>query len=240
MSHKNKIDYIDLDFSLSDIPGKPSTVLYLWGCNFLCLYCHNKICFNPIARREIEVPILIEKVLGNRLSNAISITGGEPLLQTPALVEFIHQMKEKRPDYYISVDTNGSFPEKVEEIAPLVNRIAIDFKNSPDLYENSTNTKIDPKKVLESISIANRVPGLTVEVRTVFVRPIVTYESLEKIIDILKEMSFQGTYIISQYLPSEGVGTQYKDLLFTEPATHLKEFLAKNSNAPFRILLRNL
>ena len=228
-----------MDLSLSDIPGRSSIVLYLWGCNFFCPYCHNKICLDPIAKREIEIPNLVSKILENRLSNALSVTGGEPLLQTDSLLQLIRLLREKRQDYYISIDTNGSFPENVKKVAPLVNRIAIDFKHEPGQYEKAVNRPIDPKKILESISIANETERLDIEVRTVLARPLVSFETIETIISHLKEISFRGTYVISQYIPSEGVDPQYKSQFFTEPNANVEEFINRLKNLPFKVKMRN-
>ena len=118
-------------------------------CNLRCRYCmpscgvasvpHGKILtFDEIVRltqRFAEVGI-----------RKVKITGGEPLLHKD-MTEFLGKIKAL--GYKIKLDSNGSFPELLEEIvkANLVDRVAMDIKNSPQLYGKTVG--------LESFDIKN-------------------------------------------------------------------------------------
>lgn len=62
-------------------------VLFLQGCNMRCLYCHNRDTWNSNGGEEIELSSLISKIdslkgFYNRDDGGITVSGGEPLLQS--------------------------------------------------------------------------------------------------------------------------------------------------------------
>ena len=61
--------------------------------------------------------------------DGVCISGGEPLIQ-PGLDEFLKKVRDM--GYLIKLDTNGSFPERLERFAEegLIDQVAMDLKNS--------------------------------------------------------------------------------------------------------------
>ena len=111
--------------SLIDFPGLISIVVFTQGCNFNCHYCHNQILI-PVDKGiiyEQEVFELIEQ--HQNMLDAVTISGGEPTLQTD-LVSFIKKLKKY--ELKVKVDTNGSKPEVLKKILPLIDYIAMDYK----------------------------------------------------------------------------------------------------------------
>jgi pyruvate formate lyase activating enzyme len=82
----------------------------------------------------------------------ICITGGEPLLH-PDLGDFLSFLKERK--LFVKLDTNGSFPSRLEGLIAknLVDSIAMDVKAPLDRYEEVTRTKVDGKNIRKSIDI---------------------------------------------------------------------------------------
>lgn len=121
--------------TLLDYPGCVACTVFTGGCNFRCPFCHNSSLVVPerIERgmSEDEVLSFLKKRVG--VLDGVAITGGEPLLHRD-MPEFLGKIKAL--GYKIKLDSNGSFPELLEEIvkANLVDRVAMDIKNSPQLY----------------------------------------------------------------------------------------------------------
>jgi pyruvate formate lyase activating enzyme len=148
-----------LETSLSDWPGKLCSVLFLPTCNFRCPYCHNHpLVFHP----EQYATIPLEDILGRLRSlrnwiDGVCLTGGEPSLHTdlPLLVREI-----KRHRFLIKLDTNGSNPQRLENLieAGEVDFISMDVKAplDPFRYSRSTGLPIKLKPILESIEILKR------------------------------------------------------------------------------------
>ena len=121
--------------TLLDFPGTVACTVFTGGCNFRCPFCHNAPLVLPeeLSREDEAERVLafLKKRVG--VLDGVAITGGEPLLHQdmPAFLEKIRAL-----GYKIKLDTNGSFPERLEEIvkAGLVDRVAVDIKNSPALY----------------------------------------------------------------------------------------------------------
>lgn len=121
--------------TLLDYPGQVACTVFTGGCNFRCPFCHNASLVLPgqIARDSSEQAVLefLRKRAG--VLDGVAITGGEPLLHKdmPAFLEKVRAL-----GYRIKLDTNGSFPDRLEEIvrAGLVDRVAMDIKNTPELY----------------------------------------------------------------------------------------------------------
>ncbi len=125
--------------SLLDYPEKTACTVFTGGCNFRCPYCHNAslvIGLNtvePIDNDEFFAFLNKRK----NILDGVCVTGGEPLLQ-PDIAEFIRKIKQL--GYSVKLDTNGSFPDKLQQLVDekLVDYVAMDIKNSPEKYSLTT------------------------------------------------------------------------------------------------------
>jgi len=140
------------ELTLIDYPGKLACTLFLFGCNFRCGFCHNpELVLAPLGKDYTEKEILdfLEKRKGQL--EGVCITGGEPLMTID--VEFLKKIKDL--GYSVKLDTNGSFPELLEELIKkkLIDYVAMDIKSSKEKYKEITNSEIDIKKIEKSIKI---------------------------------------------------------------------------------------
>jgi len=139
-------------FSLIDYPAKISAIIFTQGCNFRCPYCHNPELVDPKLFTSAIDEDLILSFLRKRVGklDGVVITGGEPLLQHD-LIEFIKKVKEM--GYLIKLDTNGSYPEKLERLLDLIDYIAMDIKAPLEKYHDVVRTDVCTEKIMESITI---------------------------------------------------------------------------------------
>lgn len=73
----------------------------------------------------------------------VAVTGGEPLLHAD-IGRFLEKVRAL--GYKIKLDTNGSFPDRLMELvgAGLVDKVAMDVKNSPEEYARTAGVaKLD-------------------------------------------------------------------------------------------------
>ena len=121
--------------TLLDYPGHMACTVFTGGCNLRCPFCHNAslvLSEKPAAfMDEEEFFAFLRKRQG--ILEGVAITGGEPLLQKD-MPDFLGRIRKL--GYKIKLDTNGCYPEKLMELvsAGLVDRVAVDIKNSPALY----------------------------------------------------------------------------------------------------------
>jgi pyruvate formate lyase activating enzyme len=102
-----------------DYPGKISAVVFTYGCNLRCRYCHNpELVVAPCDRStlvdEKDVLNFLEKRKG--FLDALVITGGEPTLQKD-LIPFIQKVKDI--GLLVKLDTNGTDSNIVKKILDL-------------------------------------------------------------------------------------------------------------------------
>lgn len=121
--------------SLSDYEGKISAVLYTGGCNFKCPYCNKKnlIYLNNDAS-EIDLDDIYDYLdTRSKDIDAVTITGGEPLIQK-GLIDLIKNIKSKK--YLVKLNTNGSNYEVFKKLIDdkLVDYISLDIKNTKVNY----------------------------------------------------------------------------------------------------------
>ena len=122
--------------TLLDYPGRMACTVFTPGCNFRCPFCHNALLVLPEMQQGDELSC--EEVLSflkkrTGILEGICLTGGEPLLQS-GVDDFLRRVKDL--GYAVKLDTNGSFPDRLEALisAGLVDKVAMDIKNSPELY----------------------------------------------------------------------------------------------------------
>ncbi|MFH0808105.1 MAG: anaerobic ribonucleoside-triphosphate reductase activating protein [archaeon] len=155
--------------STIDYPGEICCVIFLWGCNFRCGFCYN----SSLVIRDQELGISEEEFfdfLSKRMGklDAVCISGGEPLMSLD--FGFVRRIKDM--GFKVKIDTNGSFPERLQELVSegLVDYIAMDVKSCREDYCEVVNVNVDMEKIEESIRIVNEfensefrttvVPGL--------------------------------------------------------------------------------
>lgn len=121
--------------TLLDYPGRVACTVFTAGCNFRCPFCHNAPLVLPELLREDFTEDDILSFLRKRqgILDGVAITGGEPLMHS-RIDDFLKKVREL--GYSIKLDTNGSFPDHLVSVveAGLVDRVAMDIKNSPEMY----------------------------------------------------------------------------------------------------------
>jgi len=140
--------------SLIDYPGKICAIVFTLGCNFRCSYCHNpelvypELFNKPIPEQEIF------SFLGKRRGklDAVTITGGEPTLQTD-LIDFI--LRIKKLEFLVKLDSNGSNPDVLQNAisSEVLDYIAMDVKAPLEKYREITSSNIDPERIKKSIGL---------------------------------------------------------------------------------------
>lgn len=229
-----------IDISTKDIPHKSAMVIFTVGCNFKCQFCHNKYLLQPNVGREYEIKELMDKIKINELVSGVSISGGEPTLQSD-LLDLCSEIE--KTGKYLSVDTNGSNPNVIKEIAQYINRVALDLKGPPneEKLEIITGVKVDIGKLTETIKFLNNQEDIEFETRTTYVKSLLNVEDIRETVSFLKKMGFRGNWVLQQYQFLEGVGEEFKHI-FSKPEHDSLVSLIKpyvNKAFPFNIFLRD-
>lgn len=189
--------------TLLDYPGKVACTVFTGGCNFRCPFCHNAPLVLPerLAHDTDEEQVLAFLKKRQGTLDGVAITGGEPLLHKD-IAQFLEKVKAL--GYSIKLDTNGSFPERLIEIvsAGLVDRVAMDIKNSPELYPQTTGCEtLDMAKIDRSREFLLS-GAVDYEFRTTVVKGLHTEESL---LSAAKWISGAKEYYLQQFKDSGDV-----------------------------------
>jgi len=120
------------DMSTIDWYGNVSMVVFWAGCNIRCPYCHNSTLTPLDSGTEVGLDLLDERLRQSMNPvpslDAVVFTGGEPVLQTDAVIEAAKLVKSY--DLKLMLDTNGTIIRDVERIlrTGLIDRVALDVK----------------------------------------------------------------------------------------------------------------
>ncbi|NOY79435.1 MAG: anaerobic ribonucleoside-triphosphate reductase activating protein [Kiritimatiellaeota bacterium] len=139
--------------SLVDFPGRLSAVFFVSGCNFRCGFCHNaELLGTPKPGMPVDQ---LEAACGRFRDNWVDgavITGGEPTLDD-RLADLIVRLRKW--GFKIKLDTNGSRPEFLATVLPLVDFVAMDVKCSLESYPEFV--KFDhPERIARSVELVRR------------------------------------------------------------------------------------
>jgi pyruvate formate lyase activating enzyme len=209
--------------TLLDYPGKVASIIFTYGCNLRCPYCHNpELVIKPIDKNNLFSEESILNYLKKRkgLIDALVITGGEPTLQKD-LVPFIRKAKEL--DILVKLDTNGINDDIVEHIISLniVDYWAMDIKYPSELLQDY---KIEAQKVKNSIEMIMN-SGKEYEFRTTYVKGI---HSIEDAKSIGKMIEGAKNYYIQNFRAGKTIDPELNESnTFTEKElTKIKEVIA--------------
>lgn len=119
-------------FGAVDGPGI-RFVIFMQGCSLKCKYCQNRDTWDLQGGTEYTVDELVAKV--SRYKNyfdvsggGVTVSGGEPLLQAPFLVEFFAKLKSH--GISTAVDTSGAFAitYTIKKVIALTDVFLLDIK----------------------------------------------------------------------------------------------------------------
>ncbi|NOZ63899.1 MAG: anaerobic ribonucleoside-triphosphate reductase activating protein [Caldiserica bacterium] len=199
--------------SLLDWEGYIVSTIYLPYCNFRCPYCQNpSLVFSPKSLSTIPFEELQNYWKKNKKwIDGVCITGGEPCLyrKLPGLLREIKDLGLK-----VKLDTNGTFPRRLEEVIQekLVDYIAMDIKAPLDVasYQKSTGIRREfyLGRIVESIQII-RNSGLDYEFRTTVVPTLHTEKDIEEIASYI-----QGAraYYLQNFVPRDTLNPAYEKI----------------------------
>ncbi len=184
--------------TLLDYPGKTACIIFTRDCNFRCPFCHNaELVVGGSSDRVSEEDVLAYLEKRKNILDGVTVTGGEPLLQK-GLSELI--VKIRTLGYSVKLDTNGAFPERLGELLSrgLVDYVAMDIKNSPELYEKTVGVACNLEKIKKSISLIMS-SGIDYEFRTTVVKGLHTEKSIK---DAARLIASAEKYYLQSFVDS--------------------------------------
>ncbi len=193
-------------FSPKDFPGNISSTVFLGGCNFRCPFCHNS---DLVLRPEILPTFPLDYFLSFLDSRkgwleGICISGGEPLLQDD-LETLLILIKDR--NLLVKIDTNGSFPSRLENLIrkKLVDHIAMDVKAPLKRYQEVTRATVNEEDIVRSVDIIKN-SGLGYVFRTTLVPGLVGPEDIKEICQMLDGAKI---FQLQQFVPLNTLDSHY-------------------------------
>lgn len=169
-------------------------VVFMQGCALKCKYCQNRDTWNLKGGTTYSSDEIVDKILRYKNyimpNGGVTISGGEPLLQTKFLIELFTKLRQY--NIHTCIDTSGSvaLTDEIKELIDLTDLFLLDIKCIND--EKAINlTGVSNKKELEFanyLSSINKpmwirqvlVPGYTDDEQDLI--------NLKKFISILKSV----------------------------------------------------
>lgn len=193
-------------FSPKDFPGYISSTVFLGGCNFRCPFCHNS---DLVLRPEILPTLPLDYFLSfldlrKGWLEGICISGGEPLLHDD-LETLLILIKDR--NLLVKVDTNGSFPSRLENLIQkkLVDHIAMDVKAPLARYQEVTRAAVNEEDIVRSVDIIKN-SGLGYVFRTTLVPGLVGPEDIKQICQMLNGAKI---FQLQQFVPLNTLDSHY-------------------------------
>ncbi len=190
--------------STVDWPGHMAAVVFLQGCPWNCVYCHNPDLIDPRGAGTVEwqeVTDLLERRHG--LLDGVVFTGGEPTRQR-GLADAMRIVKDM--GFKVGLHTSGSFPQRLDKLLPLIDWVGFDIKAAYPHYGLIMGTGVDdPKGIVGAqraqMSLAMLIDaGIEVQARTTLHPDSIAIDDLPDIVDMLQEAKV-GSYRLQQARP---------------------------------------
>jgi pyruvate formate lyase activating enzyme len=178
-----------LKTSLIEWPGKVCSVIFTFGCNFRCPFCHNPELVSLSEKKpklEKEEEILSDLEKRKKWIEGVVVTGGEPTMQKD-LPEFLEKLKKL--GYSTTIHTNGTNPEVLKKLIKesLVDYFCMDVKGNFENYDKYTGVNFDFGLVKESLKIISQ-SAFPFELRSTLVPGLHTIEDLTQLAKEAREI----------------------------------------------------
>lgn len=111
-------------------------VIFMQGCSLKCKYCQNRDTWDCKGGKEYSIEQVVTKVEKYRNyivpNGGVTVSGGEPLIQSSFLIELF--MKLKKQGIHTAIDTSGMFQitDEIKELIKLTDLFLLDIKSIND------------------------------------------------------------------------------------------------------------
>ena len=135
-------------FGTVDGPGI-RFVLFLQGCHLQCKYCHNRDTWDVNGGEFKSLDDIFDKIMRYKNyiypNGGVTMTGGEPLLQSKFIFELFKKLKEE--GIHTCIDTSGSLPltDDIKNVLSVTDLGLLDIKH------------IDDAKCKELVGVSNKL-----------------------------------------------------------------------------------
>ena len=136
-------------FGTVDGPGI-RFLLFLQGCSLQCKYCHNRDTWDMLGGDYQSLDSIFNKIIKYKEyitpnGGGITVSGGEPLLQSKFLIELFSRLKNE--NIHTCIDTSGMLPltEDIKKVLSLTDLVLLDIKH------------INSKKCEELVGFPNKL-----------------------------------------------------------------------------------
>ena len=172
--------------------GNMSLVFFMSKCPLACRYCHNVELLEDNTEKSFE-DIKQEIDSSADFLDAIVISGGEPLVQTDAVIEILTYVRQI--GLKTKLDTSGIYPDNLKRILDLdlLDYVSLDVKTTFSKYRKITgaNVGFQVKKSMEMINES----GVHLEIRTTYVPTLHTKKDIKNLVDEIEA----DVYTIQQF-----------------------------------------
>lgn len=123
-------------------------VVFMQGCNFRCLYCHNPDTRptkgGKLMHSEEIIELLKKQEPYFKDKGGLTVSGGESLLQRKALLDLF--TKAKKLGFNTTLDTNGSIlDDDTKKLLEVTDLVLLDVKHiDPVWHQTVTNASNEP------------------------------------------------------------------------------------------------
>jgi organic radical activating enzyme len=170
--------------------GQVHFFLRLSGCNIKCDYCDT----DTTKYNDLSIDNILKIIDDEYLKipfRTISITGGEPLLQSQSLFEMLKRLDNK---YRILLETNSTLPQELHKIIKYTDIVSMDYK--PDFHNKNTSIFKDfynicsqkdtyikivfnSRKILQTITALDIIREIIDQSTPVFLQPVTPVNDID-------------------------------------------------------------
>ena len=156
-------------YAIYDGPGI-RTAIYFKGCPLKCYWCHNpesqmltpQLMGDKLVGKEMSVSEIINQVMKDHLffvnsGGGVTITGGEPTLQSDFLLELLKELKNK--NIHVALETCGYFSQELlDQLCLYVDLFLYDLKHINN-ESHRQGTGVDNQIILDNFKIIHQKRG---------------------------------------------------------------------------------
>ena len=120
-------------FGTVDGPGI-RFVVFMQGCSLKCKYCHNRDTWSFSSGKLVSLQELVKEILKYKSymdssGGGVTISGGEPLLQSDFICALFRELKKY--NIHTAIDTAGSLPlsYEIKELLKYTDLVLLDIKH---------------------------------------------------------------------------------------------------------------